>query len=355
MILNESFLLNVCHNTAIDSLSVLTPVNKVKLPENFVHNLITINENTGEIVDNKTRPVIDELNGIKIRCEIRNLFGEEYLTTVLTSKMLFQNYFHGIKQNNFFSVFDYYRTRIGLGISFSDFMEHSKTFDIDVKTDFNVNDLDYDRFLVTHKNLPTARFFRSRAKKYLDRALNNGMQLVNRKDASIGKPFVKFYSKYDELLERSNEFAMHYNVSCSFDLRRLEVTLKNSEHIKSHGYSNKLTEIINLSTFDLRLILYKSYYKHFPNSFVYTPAKLNTHLSLQDWTVCVALFTLMMDSKNNDLNSLLNEFVSSYPSITDQSKSRKIRQLKEKMKVFIEIQKLFDMERFKETGRTAFM
>ena len=124
------FLSQFLNDTAIDSLSVLTPIELFDLPQEFFDVYYTINKNTGEIIDSKFKPEPIVINGIKLRLEIQNLFGTEYLKTVLSSKMLGKEYFNGICLDNFFTVFKFFKKALNLEIPYNVYLKNSIVFSL---------------------------------------------------------------------------------------------------------------------------------------------------------------------------------------------------------------------------------
>lgn len=353
MQINPTFLTNYCKNTAIDSMVIFTPIKLFVLPENFYHDILTVNNTTGQILDESIKPVIYEKHGIKIRADVRNFFGVEMLCIGVSSKLLEKNYLHGIGLNNFYQVFQFFKNALDVKISYARYLANSKVFDMDIKTDFEISHYEFHNFTLIHKPLPIVRFFRSKNQRYLDKPMNNGMQFINRNDASISQPFIKFYSKYDELTERSKEFYYHFGIKAPKNLRRFECTVKNNASFKALGIENDLHSVLSLTGYQLDNILFTYYLKHFPKTFIYSPPDIKTTISLQDWITLSLVFEISQ-TKKIDIPIILAEILDSYPTITPPSKSRKIKQLKAKMSKFIEIQNKFDLRRFIETPETAF-
>lgn len=356
MRISKEFLISYCTNVAIDSMSIMTPLELFDLPDTFLDEIATVNVSTGEQLESKIIPPNFEINGIKVKAEIKNFFGNENLVIMFTSKHLEKNYFQGLKSSTFLDAFLYIKKALRIEIAYTKYITNSTCYDIDFKADFEIKDSTFHMFLAEHKNMPVVKFFKSKTKKYLEKPCFNGMQFINRRDASISQPFIKFYTKSDELESRSTDFKYHYNIHCPTDLRRFEVTVRNGKHINHLGISNNLNDLLSMSKGMIADVMIKLYLNHFPKTFISSlRSDRPTVMSLQDWITCSLMFELMQVDRNADLDIILKEFVSSFPGISDQSKSRKIRALKDKLLLFIENQKKYDLTRFIQTPDKAFI
>lgn len=224
----------------IDSFTVYTPIKSYRyVNSDLLEKCIVVRESTMEVVDEEIRlPIyVNTVDGIKFRVSVVSLFGEEFTRITFTSKMLKEKYFEGLNWYNFNAVFDFVMRKIDCEINWFDFIQDSKITDVDFAVDFIKTDEDFQNAVIKNfGNVPTARRYYAGGENYTDKRRFVGLQIVNRKDASIGNPFVKFYTKLDELETRSNEFYKYLlskNIRVLSEHRRLEVTAKNRKHLES--------------------------------------------------------------------------------------------------------------------------
>jgi hypothetical protein len=150
--------------------------------------------------------------------------------------MLGAQYFDGLNMANFGFAFSALMVKIKCVIPFHDFLSSSKINDIDFTCDFMATQSEFESICGQYKNVSGTKRFYTLPGDYLSQKSLSGLQFVNRKDASISAPFIKFYTKKDELFTRSKKFYQYLlrkDVTVSENLRRLECTLKNSKHIEN--------------------------------------------------------------------------------------------------------------------------
>lgn len=222
----------------VDSFTTLTPISSfIEVSKELTDLHILLNEHTGEIKKEERVPIfIDRADGVTFRVSYVTLFGVPYLRTTFTSKMLGKYYFNGLDFDNFRIAFNLVMASIKCRIDFFKFVDDSKINDIDFAVDFMSPDDQFLMLCTPFFGVPSAKKFYAKAKDYLSEKRFIGLQLVNRKDASRTTPFVKFYSKKDELFTRSSDFLRqlnYFNILVTDIHRRCEVTLKNRKHIDS--------------------------------------------------------------------------------------------------------------------------
>jgi len=221
---------------AIDSLTVLTPLDCFdNLSPSLFDVIHEIDSSTGEILKSKNKPVPYDTDGIKFRMYIVNLFGIKYLNVVYTSKMLKEHYFDGITSASFRSIFDYW-TPIFFSIHYDKYLLNSIATDVDFKIDFHMSDDDFSTYLAKYRTVSGSRLFKSKQQDVFKGTKYIGCQLVNRDNASISSPFVKFYSKSEELEARSPVFQtafLQHQRSYIRHLRRFECTIINQKHFEA--------------------------------------------------------------------------------------------------------------------------
>lgn len=222
----------------IDSFTTLTPLSEfteVNPELTDIHQVINVA--TAEIKETLTLPIfVTDVIGTKFRVSVIPLFGSRYLRITWTTKMLGANYFDGLNVGNFTGVFYSLMHRISCSIPYDNFLQTSKINDIDITCDFMASQSEFEGICSQYKNVSGTKRYFLLAENYLSSKPLSGMQFVNRKDASVSTPFIKFYTKKNELLDRSEKFYKYLisqEVQVSENLRRLEGTLKNLKHIEN--------------------------------------------------------------------------------------------------------------------------
>lgn len=221
-------------NPAIDSMTVLTPIDCFDwISPDFMARLITVDDSTGEEVSSAPKPVIFEQDGIKFRVMKTSVFGKEYISFTYTAKMLGERYLTAINLTTFYDIFHHW-TKQFFAIDLSVYFDNSIVNDCDFKVDFVVGDDDFHDYLCNYRGISGSKVFYGQSLTILDKKHIIGIQLVNRRDASITAPFIKFYSKEFEMDGRSSVFRNAFLLSANLrDLRRMEGTVRNLEHFES--------------------------------------------------------------------------------------------------------------------------
>lgn len=232
-------------DVGIDSMTVLTPIDSFDyVPDDFYDQIIQLNESTGEVLSSSVKPIYAETRGVKTRAFILSLFGVDNLAITVNAKMLsltdcndnIYSMFPAINIGNIRYLHSLLQNTFKLQIEFERWLNESTVNDCDFKADFRANDHNFEDFLKSFSRCPSIKYYYSKNKKrdVREKKRINGAQFVNRNDASIRNPFVKFYSKYDELVERSPEYLDAFLPNWNdFTYRRAEVTVRNSKHWKS--------------------------------------------------------------------------------------------------------------------------
>ena len=245
-----------------------------RLPKNIFDSFLVVSQDTGEIVDILAKkPIISNVNGVKTRAFIFDLFGTRHLAITFNSKMATSKNgeFPPLDVTTFRSAFDYVQRLFGFTISYENFLTSSKVFDCDFKTDFNMLQTDFNWLVKHYSAIPSAKTYMMRKGKMLDVSLGySGIEFVNRKDATVSQPFVKFYSKLEELEVRSPDYKHHFHPFFNnYNYRRLEVTVKNArafEQLYKKGLlrneKQTLLEILSIPQWRCRLIIMDLLEKH---------------------------------------------------------------------------------------------
>lgn len=224
---------------ALDSFSVWTPIQIFDDGTQYIDTILEVNDRTGEIVKETQKPVFLEIDGIKFRVSKVSLFGKEYIVTTWNSKMLCylyfptDNYFRGVTYTQFKKYAEYWLNAIQLKVNINEFIQSSFVTDCDFKVDFVMLESQYQELLLRYSTVPSSKLYKSKPNSVLDIPVYSGLTFVNRNDASIKTPFVKLYSKLEELNQRSSEFKYKFLLNWENRyLRRLECTVKNTRHFQ---------------------------------------------------------------------------------------------------------------------------
>jgi hypothetical protein len=212
---------------------------------------------TGEIIkEYDNYPVNHEFNHIATKFQIIHIFDTKFLAISLKAKQLKHDYFRGITIQNIKEIYDYIIFCNVANFTFDSFL-NSKINDIDFKSDFELQSDPFGSFCNNMKNqLKYPRLY--------SRYPNIGIEYSKRDTSTPSAPYVKYYSKGAELIQRSNGFASKYLKG--FDnpvLRRVEVTVKNQEHKNylerklGFTFGKTLYECLSIDQYQIKsLILY---------------------------------------------------------------------------------------------------
>lgn len=126
--------------------------------------------------------------------------------------------------------------------------------DLDIKRDMQFNWSDKEK-IVKYNNSLSDRFngYPSEFKSFNNKANGLGIQTYNRNNSTIKKPFLKFYSKSDEILKKANEdlfnsMSLEVQEICkSYLIYRYEFTIKKINFFNHFSISNKLKDVLEIS------------------------------------------------------------------------------------------------------------
>ncbi len=224
----------------IDSLTIQIPFSVFDaVPYYFEDNILEVSETTGEILAQKSgKPVFDVTDGVTLRAvSVYSLyFKERCVSLTLNTKMLQHEIvtpkgLDSMHEGNFPKIFQYVLDITGLEIEYDSFLHNSCVYDVDFKADFLLDDTMYQVLMNDYRGLRGAKIYYNKVASKLEKKTFSGMTFVNRNDASVSKPFVKLYSKLEELQQRSSEFYDAFMPLWNLpDYRRMECTLANSKH-----------------------------------------------------------------------------------------------------------------------------
>ena len=126
--------------------------------------------------------------------------------------------------------------------------------DLDIKKDIQFNWSDKEKIVKYNNNLSN-RFngYSSEFKLFNNKTNGLGIQTYNRNNSTIKKPFLKFYSKSDEILKKENSTLFSLlpkevqQICKDYLIYRYEFTIKKMNFFNHFGISNKLKDILEIS------------------------------------------------------------------------------------------------------------
>lgn len=238
----------------IDSLKIRIPLHLVEiLDSNIIDKYVSINYNSGELDEEpKVRNwLLKDFKGYSTRWQIRDFKLEKgrsrkFLTILLNSKILEENYFNGISKNNIENVYDKLIKMNVAHFSYNSFLG-SECTDIDFKKDIhNSYFIESIPVLVSHAK---PSHLSGRGVRPFKKKDNMGIQWSDRKGATLQNPYLKMYHKSIELNNKSTEFKDEYlrDLDVS-NIIRVEFTIKSMKHLRKFDInSQKLIDLLNLS------------------------------------------------------------------------------------------------------------
>lgn len=311
----------------LDSFTALVPFSAfTKLPDfvdRVVHEVVLDEDELEVLTSNYGKPVKDRREGITTRSHVADTFGMKCISITVNTKMLRSfasdgNRLNFINRNNVHLIVDHINEVLNSQIDVSNFIEHTKIFDLDITVDCRINDLDYNHLIRSLKSQkPALRTFKKKQKGILGEELLTGCQFVNRADGSISNPFVKIYTKLDELVSRSQEFWLLYLPEFSDPIyRRFEGTIRSRKHYQSITKSENPFNLEECFKMNVPHVLRDLIMKHFPRGFTKPKRGLGKLTPTQ--RTFAALITQMM----SDGHSLANILGLVPDDLTPVAKSR---------------------------------
>lgn len=230
---------------AIDSFKIRIPFSKINVLNDVLSdNYVIVSEKTGDIIDDenfKKSAYFHKSKGIKTYYRIesqmtKDLIVAEYLTILVTSKLLKYDYFEGITGNTLQQLYINLIDHEVVYFSYRDFLDGECT-DMDIKTDI-VPKVPAIKLISNLYECAIPRKQAHQAASVYKRKDNLGIQFALRKTKSFKKyPYLKFYEKVRELHSKSFEFYNEYlsNIELPEEILRAETTIKNKKHFKLLG------------------------------------------------------------------------------------------------------------------------
>lgn len=250
----------------IDSLTLFFELEKIEVVD---YKLITpyaiFYDETSEIIDelNPPKAIFSDLNGIKfrtsrvVRTHPKTKISTEFISIMISTKMLRERYFEGINIDNIDLIVNYINEQKVIKITKQNILD-AQFNDIDLCINYKLDFNSYKSSLFMLESMVKL------SKRHLVQLYprqenlriseNFGLLFNKRENACIGSPFVKFYNKTHELLNNSVEFYMNYiypqlkyglNIN---DIVRKEITIKNGKHKTSLFKKNLIKSVEKLQT-----------------------------------------------------------------------------------------------------------
>jgi hypothetical protein len=237
-------------NYSIDSTKVRIPIDQADYIDPKISAVwYLVNSETGESIDHDAKNYTHEVNGIKTRFAIEKQITadqttKDFLTFVVTAKMIKGQYLQGLNSTNLQAAYDYI---IGTGlVSFPyEALLKAECTDTDIKKDFS----NPEGVAIVGKLRDQAKERKEgRAATVWEQKLNQGIQWNDRRtDKYMSQPYLKIYSKWCDLQSKSASFADYYGINVEQDYWRIETTVKNRKHWKRYKVTDTtLHNIVSL-------------------------------------------------------------------------------------------------------------
>jgi len=252
----------------VDSTKVRVPLADCQIINDSLQDKwLSVHSVTGEIssTDFKSNCYTTEKNGIKLRIGIESMntsaaftkekpIGERFITMVITSKMLEEEYFKGITKETLPRVYDYIMSLQVFSCSYEAF-SNSMVTDTDICKDFIATFEEMRELMKLMEKHSTPQSEKGKGvRAFLKGDNQNGIEWNDRNTTSLRHPFVKAYSKYldfygNGVKQDRREFAANYiNEEDCKDRYRIEATIKNRKAFNAYGVTDTtLINVVSLS------------------------------------------------------------------------------------------------------------
>lgn len=230
-------------------------LDQINIPNEFS----LIDSETGNVLDNFKKNSITipyKNHKIYLGKEVKVLPNGRVYNKVMfyfPAKINPEKYFFGITKDMVQEVLTYIKS---LGyIGFSDVVkvyESIEVKDLDIKIDFKFSYTEREKIIKYNKSLQE-RFngYPSEFKIFNNKNNGIGIQTYNRNNTTLAKPFIKFYSKSDEIMKDTESLfqlmpkEVQNIVKCNL-IYRYEFTIKTMDFFKHFGINNMVSDIINI-------------------------------------------------------------------------------------------------------------
>ena len=250
-----------------DSLRIEIPEEKVRVINsiNIPYIKVAIKDNWDGLVIGGTdeEPLTDKHYvdnsygvGISMTYQTRH-FGpnesEKRVVIHLNAKHLGSRYFEGLTLDNVKDAYDYIISKKILYFSYEDFL-NAYAYDCDVCYDFEAdNDVMLELCSRIHDLIDYEKRLKYNSKVFRNMAKGNvGWQINNRHDSSATLPFIKIYSKGQELSSNSLDFNRQYLGGLIHKIGRLELNIKSKRFWDNYGFS--VVSLRDLLLLDMNMI-----------------------------------------------------------------------------------------------------
>jgi len=179
--------------------------------------------------------------------------SEKRVIIHLNAKHLGSRYWEGLTLDNVKLAYDYIISKEILYFTFEDFLNAS-AYDCDVCYDFEAdNDVMLELSSRIHDVIDYEKRLLFKSKLFKNMAKGNvGWQINNRNESTATHPFIKIYSKGQELCTNSFDFNNHYLGGLIHKVGRLEFNIKSKRFWDNYGIS--ITSLDDLLKLDMNMI-----------------------------------------------------------------------------------------------------
>ena len=236
---------------------------KINIPNQF----LIVDKKTGNVLDDFKKHSLNipyKKHKIYLALERKVLPHKTYEKVMFyfPAKINPEAYFYGITKEMVLEVLSHIQS-----LGYIDFYDIESLYesielkDLDIKVDYKFNWTEkqniskYNHCLSQRFNGQSSQF-----KSFNNKSNGLGIQTYERNSTTLKKPFMKFYSKSDEILKEENSnlfFSMSLEIQkqCKdYLIYRYEYTIKTMPFFNHFGISNKLKDILELSQSKLKEI-----------------------------------------------------------------------------------------------------
>lgn len=261
-IVRRELTLKEINHYSFDSFRIRIPINECKIYHSGLDKYIYHVSEEGEELDKiKQNSLKIDREGYAYYFRIDSIPNgnqgqkTKFLTVLVNSKMMKQDYFEGIHAQNIDIV---YTKLIKLGVvnfTYESFIKAHVT-DLDVKIDHKAEKDVFMETISELKEMAKVSVKNHIGCNWFKKKTNLGIEFNSRERATKSNPYFKIYHKETELKERSKLFFQSYLANIDFhNLVRLEYTLKDAKMMKSYGIKDTTLErLLELPQDELRRI-----------------------------------------------------------------------------------------------------
>jgi len=318
----------------IDSLRIEVPVEDIEVSQLFYDKYVLINADTGEPVENfhKKQALEHSHKGVTYYSWLYSRFDQkqkkniEYLAFLVNAKMLLNNYFDGIVNENIYIL---YKTLIDLkhfNMSFEKFL-NCYVYDVDFCKDFtSINDTMlwfYKKYTYT-KKYKTHAFIRDERFE----TLQFNTRLLSRN----ASPYAKYYSKYWECKAKKRVHTLKFykendiNPRDLYNVYRFEYNMKNNKQfMRFHKTENILHKVLNIPN--------ENHKKVSKNIHLMYTDGYKMEIEKSDYTAIPMLLRYIIEKSELDYIDLIDDLVEYLDPCAKSTRTRVIRQLKSEYNV----------------------